>query len=169
MLGDTECNALSLAHTDIQYQENFYAWSAPGVGRFVTSMAASGFAYLTLLFLIETNLLWRLKTCICAFRRRRVLVSGFCSSVPAMFPAEARLPWASTQVGPQCSAVARMHEYHRAHSLGVGQGPPEALGPLVSAEAVLLSALVFVTYIPSHKQNLLRLHRTQGELASLKY
>uniref|UniRef100_A0A8C4LDU7 ATP binding cassette subfamily A member 3 n=1 Tax=Equus asinus asinus TaxID=83772 RepID=A0A8C4LDU7_EQUAS len=47
---------------NIQYQENFYAWNAPGVGRFVTSMAASGFAYLTLLFLIETDLLWRLKT-----------------------------------------------------------------------------------------------------------
>nr|KAF6365702.1 hypothetical protein mPipKuh1_000030 [Pipistrellus kuhlii] len=59
---------------NIQYQENFYAWSAPGVGRFVTSMAASGFAYLTLLFLIETDLLWRLKTCICAFRRRRGLM-----------------------------------------------------------------------------------------------
>uniref|UniRef100_A0A671G5F2 ATP binding cassette subfamily A member 3 n=1 Tax=Rhinolophus ferrumequinum TaxID=59479 RepID=A0A671G5F2_RHIFE len=62
---------------NIQYQENFYAWSAPGVGRFVTSMAASGFAYLTLLFLIETDLLWRLKTCICAFRRRRALTEVY--------------------------------------------------------------------------------------------
>ena len=62
--------------TDIQYQENFYAWSTPGVGRFVTSMAASGFAYLTLLFLVEADLLWRLKTCLCAFQRRRALVSG---------------------------------------------------------------------------------------------
>lgn len=62
---------------NIQYQENFYAWSAPGVGRFVTSLAASGFAYLTLLFLIETDLLWRLKTCICAFRRRRGLMEGY--------------------------------------------------------------------------------------------
>ena len=62
--------------TDIQYQENFYAWSTPGVGRFVTSMADSGFAYLTLLFLVEADLLWRLKTCLCAFQRRRALVSG---------------------------------------------------------------------------------------------
>ncbi|KAF5917591.1 hypothetical protein HPG69_000054 [Diceros bicornis minor] len=62
---------------NIQYQENFYAWSAPGVGRFVTSMAASGFAYLTLLFLIETDLLWRLKTCVCAFRRRRALMEVY--------------------------------------------------------------------------------------------
>ncbi|KAF6122837.1 hypothetical protein HJG60_000032 [Phyllostomus discolor] len=62
---------------NIQYQENFYAWSAPGVGRFVTSMAASGFAYLTLLFLVETDLLWRLKTCICAFRRRRQLMEMY--------------------------------------------------------------------------------------------
>lgn len=42
----------------------------------MTSMAASGFAYLTLLFLVEADLLWRLKTCLCAFRRRRALVSG---------------------------------------------------------------------------------------------
>ena len=62
--------------TDIQYQENFYAWSTPGVGKFVTSMAASGCIYLTLLFLIETNLLWRLRTFICAFQRRWTLVSG---------------------------------------------------------------------------------------------
>nr|XP_044986326.1 phospholipid-transporting ATPase ABCA3 isoform X2 [Jaculus jaculus] len=58
---------------NIQYQENFYAWSMPGVGRFVTSLAASGTVYLTLLFLIETNLLWRLGTFICAFRRRWTL------------------------------------------------------------------------------------------------
>uniref|UniRef100_A0A8C9AW22 ATP binding cassette subfamily A member 3 n=1 Tax=Prolemur simus TaxID=1328070 RepID=A0A8C9AW22_PROSS len=58
---------------NIEYQENFYAWRAPGVGRFVVSMAASGCAYLTLLFLIETNLLWRLRTFLCAFRRRQTL------------------------------------------------------------------------------------------------
>uniref|UniRef100_A0A2I3S1T8 ATP binding cassette subfamily A member 3 n=1 Tax=Pan troglodytes TaxID=9598 RepID=A0A2I3S1T8_PANTR len=58
---------------NIQYQENFYAWSAPGVGRFVASMAASGCAYLILLFLIETNLLQRLRGILCALRRRRTL------------------------------------------------------------------------------------------------
>nr|KAF6439589.1 hypothetical protein HJG63_000034 [Rousettus aegyptiacus] len=62
---------------NIQYQENFYAWSSPGVGRFVTSLAVSGFAYLTLLFLIETDLLWRLKTCICAFWRRQALMDVY--------------------------------------------------------------------------------------------
>uniref|UniRef100_A0A2R8N2T9 ATP binding cassette subfamily A member 3 n=1 Tax=Callithrix jacchus TaxID=9483 RepID=A0A2R8N2T9_CALJA len=58
---------------DIQYQENFYAWSAPGVGRFVASMATSGCAYLILLFLIETNLLQRLRGILCVFWRRRTL------------------------------------------------------------------------------------------------
>ncbi|XP_040829453.1 phospholipid-transporting ATPase ABCA3 isoform X2 [Ochotona curzoniae] len=58
---------------NIVYQENFYAWSAPGVGRFVTSMAASGCVYLSLLFLIQTNLLWRLRNAVCALRRRRTL------------------------------------------------------------------------------------------------
>ncbi|KAF4015502.1 hypothetical protein G4228_007417 [Cervus hanglu yarkandensis] len=62
---------------NIQYQENFYSWSTPGVGRFVISMAASGFAYLTLLFLVEADLLWRLKTCLCAFRRRRALTEVY--------------------------------------------------------------------------------------------
>lgn len=71
-----EAQPCSLPCTDIQYQENFYAWSTPGVGKFVTSMAASGGIYLTLLFLIETNLLWRLRSFICAFRRRWTLVSG---------------------------------------------------------------------------------------------
>nr|KAF6488606.1 ATP binding cassette subfamily A member 3 [Molossus molossus] len=65
---------------NIQYQENFYAWSTPGIGRFVTSMAVSGFAYLILLFLIETDLLWRLKTCICALRRRRELMEVYTRS-----------------------------------------------------------------------------------------
>ncbi|XP_058536334.1 phospholipid-transporting ATPase ABCA3 [Ochotona princeps] len=58
---------------NIVYQENFYAWSAPGVGRFATSMAASGCFYLSLLFLIETNLLQRLRSAVCALRRRRTL------------------------------------------------------------------------------------------------
>ncbi|EFB17717.1 hypothetical protein PANDA_016243, partial [Ailuropoda melanoleuca] len=65
---------------NIRYQQNFYAWSTPGVGRFVTSMAASGFAYLSLLFLIETDTLWRLKTCICAFRRKRALTEVYTRS-----------------------------------------------------------------------------------------
>lgn len=88
-------STLSLACIDIQYQENFYAWSAPGVGRFVTSMATSGFAYLTLLFLIETDLLWRLKACLCAFQRRRALVSG--SGAP-VWPLAA-LHWAPSNRG----------------------------------------------------------------------
>lgn len=108
VLGETGCGTLSLAHTDIQYQENFYAWSSPGVGRFVTSLAVSGFAYLTLLFLIETDLLWRLKTCICAFWRRQALVSGSCSSVPGTSPIEARLSQARPQGGPQRPAMARV-------------------------------------------------------------
>ncbi|XP_076998257.1 phospholipid-transporting ATPase ABCA3 isoform X2 [Tamandua tetradactyla] len=60
---------------NIEYQENFYAWQAPGVGRFATSMAVSGFVHLTLLFLVESNLLRRLRAALCAFRRRRVLTA----------------------------------------------------------------------------------------------
>uniref|UniRef100_G3SMA0 ATP binding cassette subfamily A member 3 n=1 Tax=Loxodonta africana TaxID=9785 RepID=G3SMA0_LOXAF len=67
----------------IEYQENFYAWRAPGVGRFVTSMAVSGFIYLTILFLLETDLLWRLKNLLCAFRGRRMLMDSY-SRAPAL-------------------------------------------------------------------------------------
>ncbi|XP_010838764.1 PREDICTED: LOW QUALITY PROTEIN: ATP-binding cassette sub-family A member 3 [Bison bison bison] len=41
------------------------------------SMAASGFAYLTLLFLVEADLLWRLKTCLCDLSRRRALTEVY--------------------------------------------------------------------------------------------
>lgn len=68
---------------NVRYQENFYAWSAPGIGRFVASLAASGFAYLTLLFLLETDLLWRLKFCLCALRRRRALTEAY-TQTPAL-------------------------------------------------------------------------------------
>ncbi|KAG8506409.1 ATP-binding cassette sub-family A member 3 [Galemys pyrenaicus] len=76
--------ALYCKKHDIRYQENFYAWGSPGVGRFVASMAASGFAYLALLFLVETDLLWRLRTCVCTFRTRRALtdVSARMAALP---------------------------------------------------------------------------------------
>lgn len=95
-----------LCCTDIQYQENFYAWSTPGVGRFVTSMAASGFAYLTLLFLVEADLLWRLKTCLCAFQRRRALVSGLSGSAGGHPATEVSLPWGHCAGSPPAALTA---------------------------------------------------------------
>ncbi|XP_004706220.1 phospholipid-transporting ATPase ABCA3 [Echinops telfairi] len=61
----------------IEYQENFYAWQAPGVGKFVISMAVSGFVCLLLLFLLETSLLWRLRGLLCAARRRHALTEAY--------------------------------------------------------------------------------------------
>nr|XP_036860350.1 ATP-binding cassette sub-family A member 3 isoform X1 [Manis javanica]XP_036860351.1 ATP-binding cassette sub-family A member 3 isoform X1 [Manis javanica]XP_036860355.1 ATP-binding cassette sub-family A member 3 isoform X1 [Manis javanica]XP_036860356.1 ATP-binding cassette sub-family A member 3 isoform X1 [Manis javanica] len=68
---------------NIRYQDNFYAWEAPGVGRFVASMATSGLAYLAVLFLMETELPQRLKTCICASRRQRALMEAY-TRTPAL-------------------------------------------------------------------------------------
>lgn len=79
-----------LTLTDIRYQDNFYAWEAPGVGRFVASMATSGLAYLAVLFLMETELPQRLKTCICASRRQRALVSGSQDTPPPPSGCQAR-------------------------------------------------------------------------------
>ncbi|XP_058142595.1 phospholipid-transporting ATPase ABCA3 [Dasypus novemcinctus] len=68
---------------NIEYQEDFYAWRAPGVGRFATSMAVSGFVHLALLFLVESSLLRRLKASIRACGRRRAL-ADVQSQAPAL-------------------------------------------------------------------------------------
>ncbi|XP_007499576.1 phospholipid-transporting ATPase ABCA3-like isoform X4 [Monodelphis domestica] len=46
----------------IMYKENFYAWQAPGIGRFLTSLIISGFVFIIVLLFIETNFPWRMKT-----------------------------------------------------------------------------------------------------------
>ncbi|ETE64856.1 ATP-binding cassette sub-family A member 3, partial [Ophiophagus hannah] len=56
---------------NITYQTNYFAWESPGVGKYLTAMAAQGLSFLLLLFLIETNLLWRMRTIVCDIRRRR--------------------------------------------------------------------------------------------------
>ncbi|XP_053550667.1 phospholipid-transporting ATPase ABCA3 [Bombina bombina] len=54
---------------NITFQENYFAWSHPGVGRYLTTMAAQGLAFLCLLFLIESRILCRLYNLCCCFRR----------------------------------------------------------------------------------------------------
>uniref|UniRef100_A0A8C3Y8A5 ATP binding cassette subfamily A member 3 n=1 Tax=Catharus ustulatus TaxID=91951 RepID=A0A8C3Y8A5_CATUS len=61
--------------SDISYQMNYFSWETPGIGRYLTSLAVQGFSFLFLLFLIETNLLWRLRTLVCGICRRRKWVS----------------------------------------------------------------------------------------------
>uniref|UniRef100_A0A8C0FHU3 ATP binding cassette subfamily A member 3 n=1 Tax=Bubo bubo TaxID=30461 RepID=A0A8C0FHU3_BUBBB len=51
---------------NISYQMNYFSWETPGIGRYLTSLTIQGFSFLFLLFLIETNLLWRLRTLVCA-------------------------------------------------------------------------------------------------------
>lgn len=45
--------ALCNSEPDIQYQENMYAWTEPGIGKFVTFMAIEGFVYFGLVFIYE--------------------------------------------------------------------------------------------------------------------
>uniref|UniRef100_A0ABM5F152 Phospholipid-transporting ATPase ABCA3 n=1 Tax=Pogona vitticeps TaxID=103695 RepID=A0ABM5F152_9SAUR len=56
---------------NITYQSNYFAWDSPGIGKYLTSMAAQGLIFLLLLFLIETNLLWSLRNLLCGVHRRR--------------------------------------------------------------------------------------------------
>ncbi|NXD12446.1 ABCA3 protein, partial [Nothocercus nigrocapillus] len=60
---------------NISYQMNYFSWETPGIGRYLTSLTIQGFSFLFLLFLIETNFLWRLKTLICGICRRRKWVA----------------------------------------------------------------------------------------------
>lgn len=67
---------LSPSPPDISYQMNYFSWETPGIGKYLTSMTVQGFSFLFLLFLIETNLLWRLRTVVCGICKRRKWVSG---------------------------------------------------------------------------------------------
>ncbi|NXR15534.1 ABCA3 protein, partial [Semnornis frantzii] len=60
---------------NISYQMNYFSWETPGIGRYLTSLTVQGFSFLLLLFLIETNLLWRLRTLVCGICRRRKWVA----------------------------------------------------------------------------------------------
>lgn len=73
--------------SDISYQMNYFSWESPGIGRYLTSLTIQGFSFLFLLFLIETNLLWRLRTLVCGICRRRKWVSR------STWGGEARCPW----------------------------------------------------------------------------
>lgn len=52
---------------NITYQTNYYSFSSPGVGRYLTSMAVQGLIFLCLLFIIESQVLCQLFRC----RRQR--------------------------------------------------------------------------------------------------
>ncbi|XP_063790760.1 phospholipid-transporting ATPase ABCA3 [Pseudophryne corroboree] len=56
---------------NISYQTNYYSFSEPGVGRYLTSMAVQGLTFLCLLFIIESQILCQL------FRFRRHHWSAF--------------------------------------------------------------------------------------------
>ncbi|XP_068921390.1 phospholipid-transporting ATPase ABCA3-like [Petaurus breviceps papuanus] len=54
-------------------QENIYAWKSLGIGKYLTSMAISGFVFLLLLFFIETNFFRTLKISFCKILEREKL------------------------------------------------------------------------------------------------
>ncbi|XP_063286648.1 phospholipid-transporting ATPase ABCA3 [Pelobates fuscus] len=55
---------------NITYQTNYLSWSPPGVGRYLTAMAAQGLTFLCLLFIIESQVLCHLYNLLCSFRHR---------------------------------------------------------------------------------------------------
>ncbi|XP_053328151.1 phospholipid-transporting ATPase ABCA3 [Spea bombifrons] len=58
---------------NISYQKNYYSWSPPGVGRYLTAMAVQGLAFLCFLFIIESQVLCRLYNVFCKFKRHHWL------------------------------------------------------------------------------------------------
>ncbi|XP_076998238.1 ATP-binding cassette sub-family A member 17-like isoform X4 [Tamandua tetradactyla] len=71
-LNETACNEVSEGYV---IQKDIYAWKSLGVGKYLTALAVLGPVYLILLFLIETNALWRLKAKISDFCRKMTLVA----------------------------------------------------------------------------------------------
>ncbi|XP_077618904.1 ATP-binding cassette sub-family A member 17-like [Crocuta crocuta] len=57
-LSPLQCNKVSEAYT---VQESIYAWESLGIGKYMAALAISGSAYVILLFLIDTSVLWKLK------------------------------------------------------------------------------------------------------------
>ncbi|XP_006914256.2 ATP-binding cassette sub-family A member 17 [Pteropus alecto] len=70
-LNKTECDQVSEGYV---IQKNIYAWKSLGMGKYLTALAISGPVYIILLFLIETNVLRKLKTRFSGFYRKRKLV-----------------------------------------------------------------------------------------------
>ncbi|KAM4697953.1 phospholipid-transporting ATPase ABCA3 [Rhinophrynus dorsalis] len=54
---------------NITYQENYFSWSSPGIGCYLTSMAVQGLVFLCFLFIIESQVFSRLSNLCCRFRR----------------------------------------------------------------------------------------------------
>uniref|UniRef100_A0A8C3V064 ATP binding cassette subfamily A member 3 n=1 Tax=Catharus ustulatus TaxID=91951 RepID=A0A8C3V064_CATUS len=92
-------SSLILFHlsSDISYQMNYFSWETPGIGRYLTSLAVQGFSFLFLLFLIETNLLWRLRTLVSSCCHLSRVLSGLAKPCHAM-GSDTWLMWGLLQV-----------------------------------------------------------------------
>ncbi|KAG8443533.1 hypothetical protein GDO86_012077 [Hymenochirus boettgeri] len=66
ILSEIVCHKLN-----ITYQENYFSWTPPGVGRYLTSMAVQGLAFLCFLLIIESQIFCRLTNICFTFRRKR--------------------------------------------------------------------------------------------------
>ncbi|XP_015215344.2 phospholipid-transporting ATPase ABCA3 isoform X1 [Lepisosteus oculatus] len=69
---------------NLTYQENYFDWAAPGVGRFLVALSSQGAVFLVLLFVIELHWFRTLcRLCGALFRRRKkVAVTSEAALVP---------------------------------------------------------------------------------------
>uniref|UniRef100_F6U7N4 ATP binding cassette subfamily A member 3 n=1 Tax=Xenopus tropicalis TaxID=8364 RepID=F6U7N4_XENTR len=56
---------------NITCQDNYFSWSSPGVGRYLTAMAVQGSAFLCLLFIIESQIFCRLYNLCRSYKEHR--------------------------------------------------------------------------------------------------
>ncbi|XP_043832232.1 phospholipid-transporting ATPase ABCA3-like [Dromiciops gliroides] len=63
--------ALHCQISNLEYEDDFYTWETPGIGKFMTSLVVSGFLFFILLLFIETNIPWRLNILISHLFRAR--------------------------------------------------------------------------------------------------
>ncbi|XP_071067543.1 ATP-binding cassette sub-family A member 17-like [Dasypus novemcinctus] len=69
-MNQTTCNDVSEGYV---IQKNIYAWESLGIGKYLTTLSILGPVYIVLLFLIETEALWKLKAKVSDFCRRKDL------------------------------------------------------------------------------------------------
>ncbi|XP_060028541.1 ATP-binding cassette sub-family A member 17-like [Erinaceus europaeus] len=70
-LSQLDCNDILEGYVT---QKNIYAWKSLGMGKQLVALAISGPVYLSLLFLLESGVLWRLKARVAGSSRRQILV-----------------------------------------------------------------------------------------------
>nr|XP_012599260.1 ATP-binding cassette sub-family A member 17-like isoform X4 [Microcebus murinus] len=95
----TECNEVSEGYV---VQKNIYAWESLGMGKYLAALAVSGPLYMILLFFVETNTFWKLKTRFADFWTKQKLATCKVALVPEDQDVAKEAKMIQTNLGQLC-------------------------------------------------------------------